>query len=49
MLETSPLLLPKPETSCQAACPPGAPQPAVPGQGHIVSVYMWVFSNTAGS
>ncbi|KAF6344849.1 hypothetical protein mRhiFer1_010227 [Rhinolophus ferrumequinum] len=25
MLETSPLLLSKPQTSCQTACPPGAP------------------------
>lgn len=36
MMETFPLLLSKPQTSCQATCPPGAPiQPAVPGRATL--------------
>ena len=45
-----------PAAALQARSPlPGCPltrcpiQPAAPGQGHVVSVYRWGFSNTAGS
>lgn len=43
-MESLPSAISNPQTSCQAAGPPGAPsQPAVPGQGHLASVYMAFF------